>query len=56
MKWTKILTNESTLGTVALTIIGTIATVMGAYEIAGVAVGGIAGMLKGIKGDDDEKS
>lgn len=49
----KILTNESTIGTFALLGVAITALVLGSNEIAGVAVGGIAAMLKNIQGSSD---
>lgn len=50
--WVKILTNESTIGVPALTIIACMALYVEAYEIAGVAAGAIGAMLKNIGGSD----
>lgn len=50
----RILTNESTIGVAALTGIAITALVLDSKEIAGVSVGGIAALLRNIKGDSDE--
>jgi hypothetical protein len=50
--WVKILTNESTIGVFALTIVACGALYVDAIEIAGVATGGVAAMLKNIGGQD----
>ena len=51
-KVVKILTNESTIGTFALTGVAVVSLYLGSNEIAGVAVGGIAAMMKNIQGTD----
>jgi len=48
-----LLTNEAFLGTVALTILGSLALIFNHIEIAGVAIGGIAAMLRGAKGETE---
>ncbi len=51
-KLVKLLTNEAFIGTVALTVLGGLALYYGRSEMAGVAVGGIAAMLRGSKGEE----
>lgn len=53
-KLVKLLTNESFLGTMALGIIGGIAVFKGQPEMAGIALGGIAAMLRGKEGERDD--
>ena len=50
--WVRLLTNESTIGTFALLVIAGLALWFDAKEIAGVAVGGIAAMLRNKEGQD----
>ncbi len=50
--WVKILTNESTIGVFALLIVACYALYTGSTEIAGVAAGGVAAMVKNIGGQD----
>ena len=52
----KLLTNESFIGTSALTVLGIVALVYGHIEIAGVAIGGIAAMLRGAVGQDESET
>ncbi len=52
----KLLTNESFLGVISLTILGGVGIYCGHIEIAGVAVGGIAAMLRGAQGEKDEEN
>jgi len=53
-RWVTILTNESFLGTFSLTILGCFALYNNMNEIAGIALGGIAAMLRGKEGQDDK--
>lgn len=54
-KLLKLLTNESFLGTFALSILGGIALYQGHSEMAGIALGGIAAMLRGKEGEKHDQ-
>lgn len=53
-KLVKLLTNESFLGTLALGVLGGFAIYKGQPEMAGIALGGIAAMLRGKEGEKDD--
>lgn len=50
----KLLTNEAFLGCAVLGCLGALATIYGHIELAGVAVGGVAAMLRGKEGEKEE--
>lgn len=47
----KLFTNEAFLGVLSLTILGCFAIYHSNVELAGVAIGGIAALLRGEKGE-----
>lgn len=53
-KLIKLFTNESFLGVTALTLLGCLAIWKNHLEIAGVAIGGIAAMLRGALGESND--
>lgn len=54
-KLLKLLTNESFLGVLSLSVLGGIALYKGHSEMAGIALGGIAAMLRGKEGEKNDK-